>query len=458
MSLNSNQQKAVDYVNLCHNIFLGGQAGTGKSYTINRIVSESRQRGKTVYVTATTGIAATNIGGCTLHSWAGVGIDMSRNPRSLATRILRDSEKKKRWTSVNLLIIDEISMMNFDMMVVLEQIARIVRNSNDVFGGIRLLLSGDFLQLPPVQKDRKEPLYLFEDPIWNKIVEKNVILTEVYRQDKQDFVEILMRVRENKVSEDDVKRIQTTSKNVLKNEHGITPTILFCTRNDVNEMNEIELKRLPGNIFIQKSDDFYEDELSKSLHLPNWQYPEVVKLKVGAQVLLLTNIYCKLHGLVNGSRGVVVNFDSVKTGPETVTDRVWVRFLSGVEIPITMETIEIKDDREKISASRNQFPLMLAWSLTIHKSQGQTIELLDVDLGKVFTYAQAYVALSRGVSLEKMIVRNFSRRCVRASPKVIEFYKNMKEDVDSDMIIRLNKKRNYENSPEVNDKLKKIKT
>lgn len=429
MELNEQQRKAVEYVLTGHNIFLTGCAGTGKSFTIKTIVEEMKKRGKNVNITASTGIAATTIGGRTLHSWAGIGIDMEADINKLVNRVLRDEKKCKRWESVDLLIIDEISMVDFKMMEVMDEIAQYIRQSSAPFGGIQLLLTGDFYQLPPVQKDRKEPVYMFECDIWNKLVHKNVLLEKVYRQESKDFVELLTRIRHNSITKDDVDRIKKTIHNNLKNEHGIKPTILYCTRRDVAMVNNTELRKLPGDAFTSVAHEFYANDELKAAYKNNWQYPTELKLKVGAQVMLLTNVY---PGYCNGSRGVVEEIDD----PE-----IKIKFLNGKTLVVKRESIEVKDGADEVVASIEQFPLMLAWCMTVHKSQGQTIELVDIDLAKVFTYAQSYVAISRGVSLDKMRIKNFSEKVVRTNDKVVKFYDSITENQENDLSVKIKRRK-----------------
>lgn len=435
MELDNQQQKALNYVKAGLNVFLTAPGGCGKSFTLTHIAREMRNKGKTVYVTATTGIAATTVGGRTLHSWAGIGIDMNKSTESLVRRVYKHPKASYRWLDADLLIIDEVSMLDYRFLRKLEEIARIVRCNNKVFGGIQILMVGDHAQLPPVQKDRKEPRYIFEDDIWNQIVDKNVLLTKVYRQNDKEFIEMLMRIRDGVVTDNDEKNIRNTEKNLLTNQWGIVPTSLFCTRKDVEFMNEQELKKLDGELFEYNAEDFYEDNENKKNYEKNWRYPKSLKLKVGAQVMLLTNNYFSEFLLVNGSRGIITGIEK---------DKVMIQFLNGQHVPIKIESEKVEGDRDKIKASRSQFPVMLAWCMTIHKSQSQTIEYVKMDLGKVFTYAQAYVALSRGVSLDKMIVKNFEKGCVRSNEKVMEFYRNIKEEQDNELTKKFKRKIKHE--------------
>jgi ATP-dependent DNA helicase PIF1 len=307
--LNEEQIKAINLVKMGHNIFLTGVAGSGKSLVINNIVKWGKTtspKPKVISITATTGVASTHINGCTLHSWAGVGCDMKIPLPSLMKRLNKD--KLKRWRQTDILIVDEISMADYTFIEMLDKIAKLVRNSSKPFGGIQLVFSGDFYQLPPVQ-DTAEPYYLFNHPIWNELIEKNIMLTKVYRQEDKEFVDMLMHIRDNDVSDELERTIQNTVNNNISNEFGIVPTKLFCTRKDVEEMNLTELDKLPGESLSVPSIDYYKDDKMKIV----WQQLDKCKFKVGAQVLLLINTYFSDYGVVNGSRGVIIGITKHQT-------------------------------------------------------------------------------------------------------------------------------------------------
>lgn len=402
MSLNEQQQRAVDLINEGKNVYLTGPAGTGKSYTIKTIVKESNDKGKIVHLTASTGIAASLIGGSTLHSWAGIG---------LGNRKFVNNSARERILDCKLLIIDEISMLDYQYVSKVDLMVRKIKRNDNIFGGIQLLLTGDFGQLPPVQKNRETPFYLFQDELWNRMELNVVNLTQIYRQRDKEFVELLMRLRGNELTDEDIELIQSTKNNNL-GDNQIKPTILYCRNRDVDRMNMMELAKLDGESIVCKAEDFFKNkELEKSI---TFNLPEELALKVGAQVMLLFN---DEQDLVNGSRGIV---DSIKNS-NTIT----VRFYNGRVKDYTQYKQEFTDEHGKIVAYRKQFPFRLAWCLTIHKSQGMTIDLLDVDLYGAFAYAQAYVAISRGVGLDNIRIRNFDRKSVLVSKVVRKFHNEM---------------------------------
>lgn len=417
MEYNDEQQRAIKYVSEGHNLFLTGPAGVGKSCTVKEMVRVLRMKNKVIAITASTGIAADHIGGCTLHSFAGCGL-AKESATVLAGRIRRNAAAVERWVKTDVLVIDEVSMIDPEFFSKLATIAQQLRGCSLPFGGIQLILVGDFYQLPPVQHMKKDPFYLFQSDTWNLCIEKQVLLNRVYRQENAEFVDILMQIRECKMTKETIAKIKSTARHTFEGD--ILPTRLFCKNFDVECMNMRELEKIAGDVTKYVSRDHYSDKDMETKYQKNFVFKNTLCLKVGAQVILLVNK--PDLGLVNGSRGIVENL-----GKETVS----VKFSNNVTADIGREIREVKDDNEEVIASRTQFPLALAWCMTIHKSQGQTIELLDIDLKDVFTYAQVYVALSRGVDLKNMRVLNFDPTKVRTAKSVLHYYRGIKEDTET---------------------------
>lgn len=434
IKLNEEQLRACNAVAEGHNLFLTGPAGTGKSLTISKIIERAEASGKTVYVTASTGVAASLLGtamGCpgvrTFHSWAAIGLGKYA-PSAHAKFIMRNERARERIQGTDLLILDEVSMMDFDYMSKVNDVMQIVRRSNQIFGGIQVVFAGDFYQLPPTQKGRMEPYYLFESQLWADLIEKTVILKQVYRQSKQEFVNLLMNLRDSRIDQSVHDTMDMLGKNRLKVENGIKPTMLFCRNMNVDAVNMMELKRIDETLFTFKSEEKYKSEVEKKEHKDSFSFVDDLKLKVGAQVMCLINMDPEL-GIVNGSRGVVTHIHSKEHPQEYrddedvgVEEYVEVRFLTGYTHRFTREKQEATSQVGEVVASKTQYPFKLSWALTIHKSQGATIDLLDVDLAGCFAPGQAYVAISRGTSLDTLRVRNFSKRAVITSPKVVAFH------------------------------------
>lgn len=419
IKLNRGQQEAYDLIMKGHNVFITGSAGTGKSV----IIQYYRERNilwKNIGVTSTTGVSALIIGGSTLHSFLGIGLGTD-SVETIIRKINKNKKLKNRWKKLDVLIIDEISMLSPELFDKIEEIARKMRYIKNVpdkpFGGIQLIITGDFLQLPVVKNDH----FCFESKTWSNCVEKTVYLTEIVRQRDMAFQNILNEIRFGKVSED-VKKILNTRIGIkLKNDKGIKPTKIYTTNVAVDLLNEDELNRLEseGELFeYEMTYDFYDYNLTSSdknrlieKYSKACLAPDKLLLCKGAQVMLLSNLDID-NGLANGSRGIVVDF---------IENIPIVRFMNGQEKMIDNHSWEIKEGEEVIMRI-NQLPLKLAWAFTIHKSQAITLDYAEVDLGNMFTYGQAYVALSRVKNIEGLSIIDINYGKIQAHPKAIEYY------------------------------------
>lgn len=406
-------------------------------------------------VTATTGVAAANVNGITFHAWAGIGLGKSKSKnmseveldhenRTRAYYIERNEAALRRYETTSVLVIDEVSMMDYEFIKKVNAIAKIIRKCSEPFGGIQLVLTGDFYQLGPVQKDRKTTKFVFEDYCWGELIQECVHLTEVYRQKSLDFVTMLHRLRVGDVDEGIVKKLQATEKNKLTNDVGITPTVLFCKKVDVELMNTRGLNRLDGKEYVFKAIDNFHNDECKQLYKGSFTFPSTLTLKVGAQVMLINNLDLEKK-LVNGSRGVVMSI--TEDDPiDCPGGSVLVKFSDGTERVIKPDSQKYTEDidttrykecftnqyvKPTVLASRMQLPLRLAYALTVHKSQGLSIDYLHVDLRGAFCPGQAYVALSRATSFETLRVTNFTKKCIITSDKVKDFYKRIDEGVST---------------------------
>jgi ATP-dependent DNA helicase PIF1 len=409
---NAEQQEALDFIKRGYNVFITGPAGAGKTFLINKIREESGD--KRCHVTATTGIAAANISGMTLHSWASIGLG-TRDASKHASFLRRIPNLRQRLTECDLLVVDEISMADPDYFVKLNEVLKLVRRDPSPFGGIQLVLLGDFFQLPCPKKG-----FLFEHPVWRDLVDRSVVLTQIYRQSDRDFTELLNRLRTGDPTEEDIKFLQATGANDLSNDFGIQPTVLFTKNVNVDVMNTTELNKIQDSeLVVFKAFDTYEDAHARKAHEKNFSFPAELSLKKGAQVILIKNLDYEA-GLVNGSRGVVQDMDAAG---------VFVQFESGVFYITRVKqefTMERDGCREPVAvASRMQLPLKLAYALTVHKSQGLTIDYLECNMQGTFEYGQAYVALSRARAPRTLRVLNLKKEHIRAHPKVRAFYASL---------------------------------
>lgn len=395
------------------NVFFTGSAGTGKSFLLKRIVGALPP--KNTYTTASTGVAACHIGGTTLHAFAGIG--SGKAPLQQCVELAQRPGILSHWLNCRHLIIDEISMIEGEFFDKLETVARIVRKCNEPFGGIQLIVCGDFLQLPPVSRAKEKYKFCFQAKSWSKCMQVNMELKEVRRQTDKTFIAMLQAVRLGRCPEEVANQLINTASRKIDRD-GILATRLCTHKDDVEFTNEKRLQRLPGEMLTFEAVDS-DPMLGEML---NAQCPagQKLQLKKGAQVMLTKNLDVQ-RGMVNGARGVVIGFEpGNKPMPQ-------VRFMCGV-------TETIKPERWLVKAlggnylTRQQLPLKLAWAISIHKSQGMTLDCVEISLARVFESGQAYVALSRARSLEGLRVMDFDRKVVHANHDVLCFYSRLKKE------------------------------
>ncbi|KAK4661660.1 DNA helicase [Podospora pseudopauciseta] len=435
-------------------VFFTGPAGTGKSVLMRSIITDLRKKyardPEKLAVTASTGLAACNIGGITLHSFSGIGLG-KEDVNTLVKKIRRNPKAKNRWIKTKTLIIDEISMVDSDLFDKLSQIGRILRNNGRPWGGIQLVITGDFFQLPPVPEGGREHRFAFDAATWSLSIDHTIGLTEVFRQRDPGFAEMLNEMRLGKISDKTVKNFQAL-KRPLTFSDGIQVTELFPTRSEVERSNKARLDSLKGSPHtFQAADQSTLPENVREKLFSNMMAPPTLDLKKGAQVMLIKNMD---ETLVNGSLGTVEGFATedqfgIDNGLEDESDtkkrvRAFTNALennkNAVKYPVVRfhavdgsqrvllcvpEEWKVELPNGEVQASRKQLPLILAWALSIHKAQGQTMERVKVDLNKIFEKGQAYVALSRATTQEGLQVLNFNKTKVMAHPRVINFYNSL---------------------------------
>jgi ATP-dependent DNA helicase PIF1 len=412
VKLDDRQKEAYDAVLGGRNVFITGVAGTGKSTILNEVKSK-----KEMAITATTGIAAVNIGGQTLHSYFGIGL--AREPADQLINFM-SSKAKKRIRRTKTLVIDEVSMLSKALFEKLEEIARKVRHTEEYFGGIQIVFFGDFLQLPPVAKGASEPDFCFESVKWQEANFKTVLLTHVYRQEKRRFVDILRQVREGTLDDEGEAILQKCVYEKGKHPEDITPVVLYSTNAEAKRRNSEKLAEIQEKprqyTAIRSGDPRKAENLIKATRAE-----ELLLLKTGAQVMMMINQNQDV-GVVNGSTGIVRGF--YEGNP-----RVYF-YDADIELvipPYKWEAVEFDPNtlEKHTVASVQQVPLLLAWAITIHKSQGMTIPFLFCDFARVFTDSQIYVALSRARDLDGLFLQNFSRDKITVNEKCLNFYANL---------------------------------
>ena len=388
------QDQALAILKSGRNTFLTGSAGTGKTYVLNQYINYLKARRIPVSITASTGIAATHLEGTTIHAWSGIGIKDALSPRQL--RDLKTKKYlKKHMEKTKVLIIDEISMLHARQLDLVNQVIRSFRENEEPFGGLQLVLCGDFFQLPPIgdSTESSRDKFSFMSASWLEAKLTICYLTEQFRQSDNQFSDILNEIRSGRVSPEAIDQLNERRNNMTggpSQEELLEGSTRLYTHNiDVDRVNQDQLKKLEGRTKTfdskMKGNLKLGETISKSI-----MAPPVLQLKKGAKVMFVKNNYEK--GYLNGSMGEVVRFD--KEGIPLV------RLTNGLDLKAEPEEWRVEDETGKLLVSYTQVPLRLAWAITVHKSQGMTLDSAVMDLGKTFERGQGYVALSRVKSLE----------------------------------------------------------
>ncbi|MGB0887819.1 MAG: AAA family ATPase [Vicingaceae bacterium] len=395
------QEKALAILKSGKNCFLTGSAGTGKTYVLNQYISYLKERKVTVAVTASTGIAATHMNGMTIHSWSGIGV------KEFITQGNLVSMKSKKYLKTHLekvkvLIIDEISMLHLNQLNAVDVVLRYFKDDLLPFGGVQVVLCGDFFQLPPIGKqgETSKEKFAFMSQAWVKANLSVCYLTEQYRQNDNDLNLILNEIRTGDLSKKSYKVLQSASNNKLDSE--IEPTKLYTHNYDVDRINAEHLSKLPGAPKSFKAKTSGNKKLVETLK-NSVLAGEHLAFKIGAKVMFVKNDKEKRY--VNGSLGKVIGFND--QGIPSV------KLLDGKTIYAEKEKWSIIDDGGKTLASYNQIPLRLAWAITVHKCQGMTLDAAEIDLSKTFETGQGYVALSRLKKLENLQLLGLNEMALR---------------------------------------------
>jgi ATP-dependent DNA helicase PIF1 len=409
------QEEALKILKNGHNVYLTGAAGSGKTYLLNAYIQFLKSRGISTGVTASTGIAATHMEGITIHSWAGIGILQNASNQQIE-EIVGKKRIVRRMQKTQTLIIDEISMLDGDRLDLLEKVTRLARGSWKPFGGLQVVLCGDFFQLPPVSRSDEPPTKpIYDSAAWRSLDLRVCYLHEQYRQGDQELLGILNAIRNAALNDTVVDRLRQSRDTQFPSDPINRFVRLYSHNPAVDSENERELANLPGEQHEYQMEirgvPVIADALKKGCLAP-----EKLLLKKDAAVMFVKNNFER--GFVNGTLGTVSGFN--EAGLPVIT------LPSGKNI-IAEPTTWSVEENDKTLAQIEQIPLRLAWAITVHKSQGMTLDAAQVDLSRCFEKGMGYVALSRVRSLEGLRVMGFNNMALEVSRAALAFDQELKQ-------------------------------
>ena len=411
------QETALKLLKAGENVFLTGSAGAGKTYTLNQYINYLKARKVPVAITASTGIAATHMNGMTIHTWAGIGIKDFLSDADLKNMKER-KYLKEHLENAQVLIIDEISMLHAKQLNLVNQVLKYFKDSDDAFGGIQVIVAGDFFQLPPVGKndERNRDKFCFMSEAWVEAKFRVCYLTEQHRQGDDYLNDILNAIRAQSIDHQHIQALEHTRHQDI----GDTFTRLYTHNMDVDNinfkhLNEIETESKQFDAVCDGNEKLIET-LKSSVRAP-----EILNLKKHAKVMFVKNNFDM--GYINGSLGEVIGFE--EDDDHGILPKV--KLTDGTVLLVEPETWSVDYDAGKTIASFQQIPLRLAWAITIHKSQGMTLEAAEINLSHTFEKGQGYVALSRLKSLSGLRLLGFNSQALELDSLAIKADRRFQE-------------------------------
>ncbi len=411
------QETALKLLKAGENVFLTGSAGAGKTYTLNQYINYLKARKVPVAITASTGIAATHMNGMTIHTWAGIGIKDSLSDDDLK-RMKERKYLKEHLENAQVLIIDEISMLHAKQLNLVNQVLKYFKESDDAFGGIQVIVAGDFFQLPPVGKkeEQNRDKFCFMSEAWVEAKFRVCYLTEQHRQGNDYLNDILNAIRSQSITQEHLHALEQTRTQDI----GETFTRLYTHNMDVDSINYQHLNAIEqqGHEFMAVCDG--NDKLIETLK-SSVRAPEALTLKKNAKVMFVKNNFDM--GYINGSLGEVIGFE--EDDDHGILPKV--KLTDGSVLLVEPETWSVDNEAGKSIASLQQIPLRLAWAITIHKSQGMTLAAAEINLSHTFEKGQGYVALSRLKSLQGLKLLGFNMQALELDSLAIKADRRFQE-------------------------------
>ncbi|MCJ8326776.1 MAG: AAA family ATPase [Campylobacterales bacterium] len=409
------QETALKILKSGHNVFLTGSAGTGKTHILNEFIIYLKSRKILPTIVAPTGIAASHLNGQTIHSFFSLGIRDTID-EAFISNLLDKKYLQTRFKKLKILIIDEISMVSPNVFSAIDQILRAFKQSDEPFAGIQVVLSGDFFQLPPISKNADGKRFAWQSPSWKELDLQTCYLEKKFRQDDNQLIFVLDEIRSGTVSQRSHDILNSRYQKDL--DIDFTPTKLYTHNMDVDRINNDELINLNTQSrtfkYTSQGAKTNIEKLFKSALVQ-----EELTLKKDAVVMFIKNNPEKYY--INGTTGVVIDFSKDEMKLPIV------KLSSGHIIKVEFEDWSVENDKGKVQAKISQIPLKLAWAITIHKSQGMTLDAAQIDLSKTFEVGQGYVALSRIKSIEGLKLMGFNDTALSVDPLILSIDSRIKQ-------------------------------